>query len=337
MEPDQDEDKQVITFEDAVTRTVPPDGCGCFQVLAFVVFITSVVALQPVWAGIAFLEKIPPRFECQLPSDKMHQSTWSDCTKDYICEHPGVEYRPDKNQVEYFDNWVPKLDLLCAESSHVGFLGSCLFIGLLSSIFWVPSFADNFGRRWPMIGAIFFQLVGYLILYRATSLHVAYVGMFIMGATFPGKHVVVYNYVLEACPRSYKERIVNTAYFMETVFVLCTITGYYQFISKSYVILLDVAIVATALTLLGSFTLFHESPSFLFSKLRFDEARENLAKIAAFNGVHSEDFKNTIFTKEVEVQRTAQILNQSFGEEVNAAARLEVFGIQSENSKDGTQ
>lgn len=111
-----------------------------------------------------------------------------------------MEYRADTSQVEYFDNWVPKLDLLCAESSQVGFLGSCLFIGLLSSIFWVPSFADSYGRRWPIIGSILFQVIGYLILYHARSLHAAYAGMFIMGATFPGKHVVFYNYVLEACP-----------------------------------------------------------------------------------------------------------------------------------------
>ena len=68
----------------------------------------------------------------------------------------------------------------------------------------MPSFADNYGRRWPIIGSIFFQLFGYLILYYARSLYLAYVGMFIMGATFPGKHVVFYNYVLEACPTSYK-------------------------------------------------------------------------------------------------------------------------------------
>ena len=67
-----------------------------------------------------------------------------------------------------------------------------------------------------------------MILYYAHSLYLAYVGMFIMGATFPGKHVVFYNYVLEACPTSYKQNIVNAAYFLETVFVLLTITGYYQ-------------------------------------------------------------------------------------------------------------
>ena len=50
-----------------------------------------------------------------------------------------------------------------------------------------------------------------------------------------------------------------------------------------------------------------ESPIFLVNKMRFDEARVNLAKIAAFNGL-TENFENTEFTKEADIKRSMQAL-----------------------------
>lgn len=54
------------------------------------------------------------------------------------------------------------------------------------------------------------------------------------------------------------------------------------------------------MSLIYVYLYFYESPSFLINKLRFQEARENLAKIAAFNGI-SEDFQGMVFTKEAEL------------------------------------
>lgn len=86
-----------------------------------------------------------------------------------------------------------------------------------------------------MILSIFFQLVGYVIIIKTNSLHMAYVALIILGATFPGKHVVVYNYVLEQCPKSYKANLITLCLGIETTIVVVAITAYYQFITKNHV------------------------------------------------------------------------------------------------------
>lgn len=65
------------------------------------------------------------------------------------------------------------------------------------TMFWLPNLSDTYGRRWPMIGAIAAQLTAYVIIYFTRNLYLVYFCMIIMGGTFPGKHVVVYNYIIE--------------------------------------------------------------------------------------------------------------------------------------------
>ena len=83
------------------------------------------------------------------------------------------------------------------EKSRVGVLGSCYFIGIMLSIFWVPQVSDSYGRRMPMLLSILMQLVGYVIIITSDSIHSAYVALLMFGMSFPGKHVVFYSYVLE--------------------------------------------------------------------------------------------------------------------------------------------
>jgi hypothetical protein len=51
-----------------------------------------------------------------------------------------------KNDPEYFDNWVTKLDLLCKSQSEIGLLGSCFFLGVIMSVVWLPKCSDIYGR-----------------------------------------------------------------------------------------------------------------------------------------------------------------------------------------------
>ena len=142
-----------------------------------------------------------------------------------------MQWRPVKDG-EYIYNWVEKLDLLCKPASHIGFLGSCLFIGIMLSIVWIPSVSDIYGRRLPILGALLAQLVAYLIVYLSNSLEVVYGGMILMGATFPGKHVVVYNYIMEVVPKRYGPQVVNWTRFNESCTIIALMTGYYNFVSK---------------------------------------------------------------------------------------------------------
>lgn len=71
----------------------------------YIMFIAAVLAIQPIWTGIAFLEKIPPHFECK--STGSMTNSWKACTRDDICNSKGsIDYRPIKTDEEYLINWV---------------------------------------------------------------------------------------------------------------------------------------------------------------------------------------------------------------------------------------
>jgi hypothetical protein len=108
--------------------------------------------------------------------------------------------------------------------------------------------------------------------------------MIIMGATFPGKHVVVYNYILEIAPVSYKQLIVNLTIFLE-VTIIIIMACYYQFISKDHIYLLYIGMTTTAFCLIYACIFYYESPSYYHSKARYQEARAVLKDMARFNGV----------------------------------------------------
>ena len=250
---------------------------------------------------------MPPRLECLSSNAKMHQPHWRDCTREAVCRHPHLPFRPDVHQAEYFDNWVPKLGLLCAEKSHIGFLGSCIFIGIMASTFWVPNVADTYGRRLPALCSILIQLIGFIIIAFADSLHWAYLGMILFGMSFPGKLVVHFNYCIELCPSQYKANLIFIYYLIENVVVVFAVTFYYQNISKSHIYINNFATLTTLGSLIYVYMHLIESPIFLVNKMKFDEARVNLAKIAAFNGL-SETFEDIVFTKEAEINRSMQAI-----------------------------
>lgn len=70
-------------------------------------------------------------------------------------------------------------------------------------MFWMPVLSDRIGRSFLVLVSFFVQLASYVVLYQTTNLYVAYGCLILMGTTFPGKHVVLYNYCLEMVPKIY--------------------------------------------------------------------------------------------------------------------------------------
>ena len=121
------------------------------------------IAFYPMVAGISFLEKVPPKFECiQHSSPKMesqesfYHTSWKKCTAEEICaEKLGKsKFRPVVTEQEFIRNWVEKLDLLCKPQSEIGFLGSIYFIGVLSAMVVIPKYADVHGRYKPIFFSV---------------------------------------------------------------------------------------------------------------------------------------------------------------------------------------
>ena len=48
---------------------------------------------------------------------------------------------------ETVDNWVDKLEMLCSPKSAVGLIGSMYFVGVVTTLVFVPPLTDRFGRK----------------------------------------------------------------------------------------------------------------------------------------------------------------------------------------------
>ena len=195
-----------------------------------------------------------------------------------------------KSDPEYLNNWVDKLDLLCKPKHEIGYLGSSFFFGIVSSVIWVPLLSDKYGRAPLIIFVLSLQLVAYSGLYLTTNIKMAYVCLACLGMTFPGKHIVCFNYVLEITPTKYQQSVVNAFIFLET-FAMIAISFVYEFISNNVKYPQLVGIIFTYFAVPYTSLFFYESPKFYHDKKEFKKARESLRKMAKFNGVELEDFR----------------------------------------------
>lgn len=95
-------------------------------------------------------------------------------------------------------------------ASKTGFLGSCYFIGIIMSIYYVPLLSDQNGRFKYIAGSIVVQIVGQTGLIFTQNINHAYLFMLCIGITFPGRSIILYNYALELVLPAYKQYMINT-------------------------------------------------------------------------------------------------------------------------------
>ena len=81
--------------------------------------------------------------------------------------------------------------------AELGFLGSCFFIGVIFSIYYVPRLSDEYGRLTYIKQALIIQIMSQFGFILSTNIYQAYMCMLMMGLTFPGKSIVYYNYAIE--------------------------------------------------------------------------------------------------------------------------------------------
>lgn len=194
-------------------------------------------------------------------------------------------YRPIKTNPEYFNNWVPKFDLLCMPKAYIGFFASCFFLGIIVAIYFVPRYSDEKGRLAVIIVSIFLQLFVQVGLIVSDNLYFAYFCMFCLGCTFPGKNIILYNYTMEIFDAQMRPKVVNLIAFAECSTIIWG-TLYYQKLSKNWIYLQYFCTSFTVFGIIFICLFFNESPKFLYSKGKFNEARYSIQKMAEFNGVN---------------------------------------------------
>ena len=170
--------------------------------------------------GLSFLEKEPKHFECKHIIDG--QEVWQSCSKEYICANAldQNDYRPDKNDDEYFDNWVPKFNLLCEDKMKIGLIGTVFFVGVIVSMLIVPPLADWYGRKIIVLISFFISCAGQTGLLFTNNLYEAYVYQFLIGASFAGRIIVGLSYVLEFNLKKYADPIITALLFSESTGVI---------------------------------------------------------------------------------------------------------------------
>lgn len=82
--------------------------------------------------------------------DVMHD-VWKECSKNEICEKgiPHDQFKIRKDEDDYLDNLVEKLDILCESKFKIGLIGSMYLIGVIASLVSFPILADKCGRKFP--------------------------------------------------------------------------------------------------------------------------------------------------------------------------------------------
>ena len=241
---------------------------------------------DPMLFGLSFLELEPKHFECRSVDVDTGAETWKHCTKEEICGNAlsKEDYRPVKDDPEYIDNWVDKLDLLCVEKFKVGLLGSIFFAGIVTGVLFVPALSDWYGRSWVFIASLGVSLFGQVGLLWTTNLYEAYVYQYMIGLSFAGRIIVGLNYHLEYNLKDYSEIIVTILLLSEATGTLL-ITIWYQFIDHGWFLLQLIGVIIASVSLVYYLLFFPESPKWLYVNDRYDESRTNLAYVANFNSL----------------------------------------------------
>ena len=256
------------------------------------------MSVMPLTNGLAFLEKTPNAFECrQVSSQKMsdlvsdHKPSWKSCTAKEICalNLAQKDYRAIKTDPEYLDNWVPKLDMLCKPQSEIGLLGSFFFLGAMMSIFWIPKYADKYGRKNIILAGLTVQVVTCIGFAYNKSLKGAAILMIILGMVHPTKNIVFFNYAVEVMPVMYKQLIINIVMTLDSIWIILLCISY-QYIDVSWRFLQLTGIIWTVSVLVYCIRYLDESPRFYYNVKKFTEARDVLNKIAQYNSVKLENF-----------------------------------------------
>ena len=239
-----------------------------------ILFICGFIVGAIFFFSISFLE-LKPRYLCYNALGKTYE-----CKPEQFCGRD-IKYVVDWEYYASLHNWVEDLDLTCTPKSTIGLIGSIFFAGWAVSATFLPRLSDIHGRKKMYI----ISMSGLFLLYLATlfsrNLVLTIVIMFFFGGVSVGRASIGFLYLMEFIPLK-QQTVVGT--FLQVFNSATTITAcfYFVYISKYW---LWFQMVGCAINLIVVICLFYvpESPKYLISKNRFDDARKALAAIAKIN------------------------------------------------------
>lgn len=135
--------------------------------------------------------------------------TWAACPRETACSLARDQWKPDFTKRTSVHNWIETLDLYCSSQTEIGFLGTCLFAGILFAMAFVIPFSDKYGRKPLLImNAVLGTITQGSFLF-VNSLSSFYCLMFLMGVAAALNPCVGYVYIMEVVEKKHETTIIT--------------------------------------------------------------------------------------------------------------------------------
>ena len=178
---------------------------------------------------------------------------------------------------------MKKFDLYCTDSFEMSMIGSMFFVGTFVGSFILPRAADIYGRKPLFLIGLALYIVDVIMLHFAGSLLDLYLLMFLGGISETGRYYVAYVYCVEMMPKSVQDKT-GLFIFLVFGFAMTYIALQFWFITSDVYVNNWIALVIAILSWILVFFWLPESPRFLYSHKKFDEARTIILQMAQTNG-----------------------------------------------------
>jgi MFS family permease len=170
-------------------------------------------------------------------------------------------------------------------------------VGMFIGFFILPPYSDTYGRRPIFIMTMVLSTFAQGVILYTTSIHKLFLFMIILGTTFSGKNIVGLNFAIECTPQIHKQFVVNFYWTVELTSIILW-SFYYQKLDKNWFPLQLIYFIGGILTMFFAIFFLPESPHYLYSRQKYNEARASLAYIAKMNGIPQQPY--FIFDDEVQ-------------------------------------
>ncbi|CDW90620.1 solute carrier family member 5 [Stylonychia lemnae] len=241
----------ILTLDQAFERL---GGFSYFQLWASSLFIWAFTTGGCLAFAFSMLEK-PPKYLC-FNKD----GTTYECKADQtFCKDPSIKYKIDWDDPTSLHNWVESLDLTCESASRIGMIGSMFFVGYMSGAFTLPRISICMSRK---LNLTLVLICGF-------------------GFASLGRAAIGFLYMQEMTPDKYKTFIGSFAQISIGI-TPAILALYHLYITKDWLPFQAFSAFTTLLVTISIIAL-PESPQYLISKKRYDEARKSLETIARWN------------------------------------------------------
>ena len=154
-------------------------------------------------------------------------------------------------------------------------IGMCFFLGWTFASFFIPRLADIYGRKLGVVISLVLQLASMIVINFAGSVELLIAMNFTFGMACVGSRSISFLYLMELLPKK-SQVTVGTALNISDAVIPVLGCLYFWKISNNW--LWFMIIFAEAFTVIGliGILLLPESPKFLITMKRYDEARAGI-------------------------------------------------------------